>query len=73
MSQHRRVTVFGIVVLVGIFILTAALTASAQKLPRSLTYGTNPPGSLFHSAGSGIAKVLSNKLGIPVRVQPNAG
>ena len=73
MFQHRRVSFFGIVVLAGIFILATVLTAPAQKLPRSLTYGTNPPGSLFHSAGSGIAKVLSNKLGIPVRVQPNAG
>ncbi len=42
-------------------------------MPRSFGIGTNPQGSLFYAAGSALAKVLSDHLTVPARVQPYAG
>ena len=35
--------------------------------------GTSPPGSLSHSIGSSIAKLVTEKTGIQTRVQPHSG
>lgn len=53
--------------------LTAAGSAWAQNMPRSLRIVTNPQGSLFYRAGSAVAKVLSENQPIPARVQPYSG
>src|SRR3990167_9173108 len=45
----------------------------AQQLPRSVTVGTNPPGSVFYALGSGLAKVVSGATPIQVTVQPYTG
>ena len=45
----------------------------AQKLPRSVTIASNPPGSLFYSLASGLAKVVSGKSPIQATVQPYSG
>lgn len=50
-----------------------ALPAFGQKMPRSLGLGTNPQGSIYYAAGSATAKVLSENLPVPVRVQPHSG
>lgn len=47
--------------------------ASAQPLPKSVTIGSNPPGSLFYALASGLAKVVSDSAGIQAQVQPHAG
>jgi hypothetical protein len=48
-------------------------TALAQQLPKSVAIGSNPPGSLFYSLASGMAKVVSESAGIQAQVQPYAG
>ena len=47
--------------------------ASAQQLPRSVTVGSNPPGSLFYALASGLAKVVSESAGFQMQVQPYSG
>jgi TRAP transporter TAXI family solute receptor len=48
-------------------------SAWGQNLPRSYGLGTNPQGSVYYAAGSATAKVLSESLPVPVRVQSYAG
>jgi uncharacterized protein len=64
MSQHARI----VLAAVAAFGLTAT-TAHAQ------TYGfaTLPPGTLNHTTASAVAKVLKDKAGMNVLVQPTAG
>ena len=53
--------------------LAIAAAVQAQQLPRSVTIGSNPAGSLFYSLASGIAKVISQSTPIQAQVQPYAG
>ncbi len=53
--------------------LLVAASAQAQQLPRSVAIGTNPPGTLFYAAASGISKVTSEVLPFQVLVQPYSG
>jgi TRAP transporter TAXI family solute receptor len=45
----------------------------AQQLPKSVTIGSNPPGTLFYALTSGLAKVVSDSAAIQAVVQPYAG
>ena len=56
-------------------IFAAALpgAATAQSLPRSVSVGTNPPGTVFYALASGLAKVVSGATPIQVSVQPYTG
>ena len=47
--------------------------AQAQQLPRSVTIGTAPPGTLVYAQGSGLAKVVSGAAPFQMVVQPHAG
>lgn len=47
--------------------------SEAQPLPKSVTIGSNPPGSLFYALASGMAKVVSEASPIQAQVQPHAG
>ena len=49
-----------------------AASASAQTLPRSVTLGTNPPGTVFYTLGSGLAKAVTGGP-FEVSIQPHAG
>jgi len=49
-----------------------AASASAQSLPRSVTLGTNPPGTVFYTLGSGLAKAVAGGP-FEVTIQPHAG
>ena len=61
--------------------LTAAIStlllaigfAEAQQLPRSVTLGSNPPGSVFYALASGLAKVVSEATPMQMTVQPYTG
>src|SRR6185295_17090053 len=53
-----------------LFVTTAS---QAQQLPKSVAIGSNPPGSLFYSLASGLAKVISDAASIQAQVQPYAG
>ena len=55
------------------FALLASVSADAQQLPRSVTVGTNPAGSIFYAVGSGLAKVASGATPIQMVVQPYTG
>lgn len=60
---------------VTIFFLAALLAnaAWAQDLPRTVTIGTNTPGTLFYSLAGGLAKVVSGKSPMQATVQPYTG
>jgi uncharacterized protein len=45
----------------------------AQNLPRSLTIGSNPPGTVFYALASGLAKVVSDATPMQMTVQPYTG
>jgi TRAP transporter TAXI family solute receptor len=51
--------------------LAPGLPAFAQA--KRVTIGTNPAGSIYYSLGGGIAKVLTEKMGVQAIVQPFAG
>jgi TRAP transporter TAXI family solute receptor len=51
--------------------LLPGLPAFAQS--KRITIGTNPAGSIYYSLGGGIAKVLTEKMGVQAIVQPLAG
>ncbi len=57
--------------LVGVPFLLAS--AQAQQMPKSVTIGSNPPGTLFYALASGLAKVISEATPIQAQVQPYAG
>ena len=54
-------------------LLFCTAMAYAQPLPKSVTIGSNPPGSLFYALASGLAKVISESSPIQAQVQPHAG
>ena len=55
------------------FALLSFGIAGAQQLPKSVAIGSNPPGSLFYSLASGLAKVISESTPMQAQVQPYAG
>src|SRR5258705_5443752 len=59
------------VALVLVLLATLAVPAAA-KLPRSITLATNPPGTVYYTFGSGLAKVISGGP-FQVSIQPYAG
>ena len=50
-----------------------AQPALAQQLPRSVTIGTNPPGTVFYALAGGIAKVVTEGGPIPATLQTHSG
>ena len=47
--------------------------AQGSALPKSVTIGTNPAGTVYFALASGIAKVVSGGSGFQMVVQPHAG
>jgi TRAP transporter TAXI family solute receptor len=47
--------------------------AWAQPLPRAVTIGANPPGTVFYALASGLAKVVSGAAPFQMGVQPYTG
>lgn len=45
-------------------------TAQGTSLPRQVTIGANPPGTVFYALGSGLAKVVSGAAPFQMTVQP---
>jgi uncharacterized protein len=54
-------------------VMLLASVVAAQQLPKSTAIGSNPPGSLFYSLASGLAKLMSESTPIQTQVQPYAG
>src|SRR3989337_2504372 len=62
--------------LMAIHVAAAVLLANAvhaQQLPRSVTIGSNPPGSAFYSVASGLSKVVTEAAPFQMAVQPHSG
>src|SRR5262245_42839165 len=53
-------------------LFVAPLTSFAQPMPRSVTIGSNPPGTVFYALASGLAKIASEG-GPQLVVQPYSG
>jgi len=53
--------------------LYPAGSTEAQPLPRSLTIGSNPPGTVFYALASGLAKFASDGASFQITVQPYTG
>jgi hypothetical protein len=56
-----------------LFYLLTCVVADAQQLPRSLTLGSNPPGTVFYALASGLAKFASEGAPFQMIVQPYTG
>ncbi|MGE5147997.1 MAG: TAXI family TRAP transporter solute-binding subunit [Candidatus Eiseniibacteriota bacterium] len=58
----------------GLFAAAAVLSASLAMpaLAQTVGIGTSNPGSIYHSSGSAIAKVVNEKAGIKATIQPYA-
>ena len=65
---HKVATLFFIILLLGV---TGPVLA--QKLPPSVTIGTNPAGTVFYAVGAGLAKVISGVGSMQSIVQPYTG
>lgn len=58
--------------LVGLVTLLTLGPAAAQA-PKSVTLGTNPPGTIFYTVASGLAKAVSGAAPFQITLQPYAG
>jgi TRAP transporter TAXI family solute receptor len=58
-----------------IFLLTLVLTVLTVTAAgaKTLGIGTTGPGSLTHSTGSAIARIVADKTGLQMRIQPHGG
>jgi len=50
-----------------------AVTVHAQQLPKAVTIGTNPPGTVFYALAGGLAKVITEATPIQANIQPYSG
>jgi TRAP transporter TAXI family solute receptor len=57
---------------VVVSLIVALASPAAAQLPRSVTLATNPPGTVYYTFGSGLAKVISGGP-FQVAIQPYAG
>jgi len=73
MSIPRCRTLLALVVALAAGALAVRAAAQSQPLPKSVTIGTNPAGTVYFALASGIAKVVSGAAGYQMVVQPHAG
>jgi TRAP transporter TAXI family solute receptor len=56
-----------------VLVLLWLTCAHAQQLPKAVTIGTNPPGTVFYALASGLAKVATEATPIQANIQPYTG
>jgi len=61
-----------LVIPVLLAVVTLAAPAGAQA-PKSVSLGTNPPGTIFYTVGSGLAKIVSQAAPFQMGIQPYTG
>ena len=71
--MHRRLNVRAFLIGVTVALFLFHLNIAQAQMPKSVTVGSNPPGSLFYSLASGMAKVVSEASPMQAQVQPYAG
>ena len=59
--------------LAGMFVVAAALASAGSARAQTYGFATLQPGTLNHTTASAVAKVLKEKAGLNVLVQPTAG
>ena len=67
--MRRRWLMLGFLLVVVALLLGPA----AAQTPKSVTLGTNPPGTIFYTVASGLAKVASGAAPFQMTLQPHAG
>ena len=73
-ARSRRRLICALALLVPLAGGPLVLSGFAQQaLPKSVTVGTNPAGTVFFAVASGLAKVVSGSAGFQMVVQPHAG
>ncbi|MDP2647505.1 MAG: TAXI family TRAP transporter solute-binding subunit [Desulfobacterales bacterium] len=72
MKKKTAVVSIGVAALIFLWTFSSVAHA-AQDLPRSLTIGTHPKGSLLNIIGSGFAKVISLHTSISAKDRPFTG
>src|SRR5215475_5144858 len=61
-------------VVTSVFVLLQLpATARAQQLPKSVTIGTNPAGTVFYALAGGLASVVSGAAPFQAGIQPYTG
>ncbi len=73
MRSLRNAILFLAALPVAVLLLLQPFPTQAQPLPRSVSIGTNSPGTVFYALASGLAKVASDAGPIPTTVQPYTG
>ena len=73
MTNPKSLIYFLVSVAAAVISLASWDSANAQKLPPSVTIGTNPAGSVFYAVGAGLAKVISGAGPMQSMVQPYTG
>src|SRR6266446_6986041 len=71
--MRRPMLALALVVALVAGALAVGTFAQGQSLPKSVTIGTNPAGTVYFALASGIAKVVSGGAGYQMVVQPHAG
>jgi uncharacterized protein len=71
--MRRSILALALVVALVTVALSVNTLAQGQGLPKSVTIGTNPAGTVYFALASGIAKVVSGAAGYQMVVQPHAG
>jgi uncharacterized protein len=71
--MRRPILALALVVALVTVALSVNTLAQGQGLPKSVTIGTNPAGTVYFALASGIAKVVSGGAGYQMVVQPHAG
>jgi uncharacterized protein len=72
MSKRYNVRGFLMSIMLALFPLHLG-AAEAQQLPKAVTIGTNPPGTVFYALAGGLAKVATEGAPVQVNIQPYTG
>src|SRR5262245_38137524 len=72
MIKRYNVLAYSTGVLLVLFLFGLGL-ARGQQLPKSVTVGTNPAGTVFYAVASGLANVISGAAPFQAVVQPYTG
>lgn len=73
LRSARLLTLAVSTVFVAALLVVPRLASSQQPMPRSVNFGTHAVGTVFNAAGTGLAKVASDRGPIRVVVQPFSG
>ena len=62
-----------VMILAAVFVLPTAARSAEAHWPETLTIGTGSPGGTYYDYGTGLARLLTRKLNLPVLMRPTEG